>query len=111
MNYYLYNPLHGSETVPLLENLVHFGLQLLIPIPSIKLIIDVCTSEREKKLKGFICDVNSVKYVAIPDKISEEESISIVRKAFSEAHIYTDTNIMDDLAIIRERYSNWRTQN
>ncbi len=87
------------------------GMPVTAYIPSVRLIIDVCVSDKEKKLKGYICDVNRVKYVAVPDKITEIESLTIVRKAFSDAHIYPDTQITDDLEIIRERYAQWRTQN
>ena len=86
------------------------GIPVMAYMPSIKMIIDVCSSDKEKKLKDYICDVNGFKFVAVPEKLTEEETISIVRKAFSDIHIYSDTHIIDDLEIIRERYSRWRTQ-
>ena len=81
------------------------GLPVMAYIPSVRLIIDVCTSEREKKLKGYICDVNRIKYVPVPEKITEEESLSIVRKAFADVDIYSKTSINGDLEILRDRFT------
>ncbi len=99
----------GIKVIPDSDHLI--GIPVMAYMPSLRMIIDVCSSEKEKKLKSYICDVNGFRYISVPEKLSEEETISLVRKAFSEIHIYSDTHIMDDLEIIRERYTHWRTNN
>ena len=86
------------------------GIPVTAYIPSISLIIDVCTSEKERKLKGYICDVNRIKYVSVPRIFTEEETITLVRKAFSDVHVYSTTSSVQDLEIIKQNYTRWKSK-
>lgn len=89
-----------SETV--------IGIPVTAYIPSIKLVIDVCLSNKERTIKNYICNANSIKYVCLSENLLEIESISQVRTAFSDAHIYFNTQIQDDLEIIRKNYISYK---
>lgn len=73
-------------------------------MPGIRLIIDVCNSKKEARIKEYICKVNNITYISMPERLPETESISRVLKAFSSAHIYLYSNPIEDLEIIRSGY-------
>ena len=99
----------GKLGLKVLINSDHLiGIPVMAYIPSISLIIDVCTSDKERRLKGYISDVNKIKYVSVPYKASEETSLVIVRNAFSSVHVYSNTTIEDDLNILRKRFIQWK---
>lgn len=97
---------HGLKVITDSDRLI--GLPVMAYIPSLSLIIDVCISDKERSLKGYICDVNRFKYVCVPENLPEEESMFIVRNAFSSVHVYPNTTIEDDLNTLRERYTQWK---
>ena len=97
---------HGLKIITDSEEPV--GLPIVALIPEIGLAIDVCCSEKEFALKGYICGVHGIRYINLPPKLSDIENIQVIRKAFSDAHIHFNTHIMDDLEIIRERYAHWK---
>jgi len=84
------------------------GIPVTAFLPDIKLIIDVCSSVKEKKLKGYICNINKMKYISIDERLPEEESITQVRAAFSVAHVYLDSSPNKDLEYIRKWFIRWK---
>ena len=86
------------------------GIPVTAFLPDIKLIIDVCSAAKEKKLKGYICSINKIKYISIEERLPEEESIAQVRAAFSAAHVYIDSPSAKDLEYIRNWFIRWKQQ-
>ena len=80
------------------------GIPVSSYIPNLRLIIDVCESPKELYIKEYISKVNSIKYVSMPKKLSEEEIIERVIKAFSDSHIYMSFSPAEDLERIRKNY-------
>ena len=79
-------------------------------MPGIRLIIDVCNSKKESRIKEYMCRVNNITYISMPERLPETESISRVLKAFSSAHIYLNSNPIKDLETIRENYYRWKDE-
>ena len=50
------------------------GIPVSSYIPSLRLIIDVCDAPKELYIKKYMSKVNSIKYISMPKKLSEEES-------------------------------------
>ena len=86
------------------------GIPVTAFLPDIKLIIDVCSAAKEKKLKGYICSINKIKYISIEERLPEEESIAQVRAAFAAAHVYIDSPSAKDLEYIRKWFIRWKQQ-
>ena len=86
------------------------GIPVTAFLPDIKLIIDVCSASKEKKLKGYICSINKIKYISIDERLPEEESIAQVRAAFAAAHVYIDSSASKDLEYIRKWFIRWKQQ-
>ena len=86
------------------------GIPVTAFLPDIKLIIDVCSASKEKKLKGYICSINKIKYISIDERLPEEESIAQVRAAFAAAHVYIDSPSAKDLEYIRKWFIRWKQQ-
>ncbi len=84
------------------------GIPVTARIPNLDLIIDVCDSDKEKQVKELICKVNGIRYISMPSKLNEEESISRVRQAFSNAHVHLNSDPTEDLETIRNGYSQYR---
>ena len=84
------------------------GIPVTAFLPDIKLIIDVCSASKEKKLKGYICSINKIKYISIDERLPEEESIAQVRAAFAAAHVYIDSSASKDLEYIRKWFIRWK---
>ena len=87
------------------------GIPVSAYIPSLRLIIDVCEAPKELYIKECISKVNSIKYISMPKKLSEEEIIGRVIKAFSDSHVYMSVSPTEDLERIRKNYTHWRTNN
>lgn len=84
------------------------GIPVTAFLPDIKLIIDVCSASKEKKLKGYICSINKIKYISIDERLPEEESIAQVRAAFAAAHVYLESSPAKDLEYIRKWFIRWK---
>lgn len=84
------------------------GIPVTARIPSLNLVIDVCNSDKEIRVKELVCKANGIKYVCMPARLPEVEAIIRVRKAFSDEHIHMISNPMEDLEIIRISYSKHR---
>lgn len=80
------------------------GIPVTAHIPNLNLIIDVCDSDKEKHVKELVCRVNGIRYISMPARLPEEESINRVRQAFSVAHIHFNPDLTMDLEIIRSHY-------
>ena len=63
----------------------------------LRLIFQICPKE-------YISKVNSIKYISMPKKLSEEEIIGRVIKAFSDSHVYMSFSPAEDLERIRKNY-------
>lgn len=87
------------------------GIPVSSYIPSLRLIIDVCDAPKELYIKKYMSKVNSIKYISMPKKLSEEEIIGRVIKAFSDSHVYMSFSPAEDLERIRKNYTHWRTNN
>ena len=87
-----------------------FGIPITALIPELKLAIDVCNSRNESQVKHFLCSTNKISYICMPERLPEEESLRIVREAFSDAHIHLDSKSVEDLKRIRENYIRWRKE-
>ena len=70
----------------------------------------VNSAAKEKKLKGYICSINKIKYISIEERLPEEESIAQVRAAFATAHVYIDSSAAKDLEYIRKWFIRWKQQ-
>ena len=57
-----------------------------------------------ENIKEYISKANSIKYISMPKKLSEEEIISRVIKAFSDSHVYMSVSPTEDLERIRKNY-------
>lgn len=84
------------------------GLPLTAYLPEAGLAIDVCSSIKEISFKEYICKAHKISYVLLPDKLTEQEVIEAVRKAFSAVYIHIDTDPLEDLKTIRSSYSRWK---
>ena len=84
------------------------GIPVTARIPSLNLIIDVCDSNREIQIKEIVCRLSNIRYVCMPSRLPEEESISRIRQAFSDAHIYMNSNPVEDLEVIKNGYTQFR---
>ena len=84
------------------------GLPIAALIPEIGLAIDVCNSNKEISLKEYICTVHGITYVCLPPRLTDEDVIVKVQKAFSDVHFYFNTSIEEDLDILRNRYAQWK---
>ncbi len=84
------------------------GLPIAALIPEINLAIDVCVSEKETSIKEYICELNGLTYICLSPKLSEEDVITRIQKAFYDAHIYFNTSLASDLEIIKQRYAQWK---
>ena len=73
------------------------GIPVTARIPSINLIIDVCNSDREIKVKDVICRINGIRYVSLSPKLTEKEVIDCIRKIFADSHIYFESSVDTDL--------------
>lgn len=70
--------------------------------------IDVCESENEASVKEYVCELNGLTYICLSPKLSEEDVITRIQKAFYDAHIYFNTSLVSDLEIIKQRYAHWK---
>lgn len=86
------------------------GLPITALIPEIDLAIDVCEAENEASIKEYICKINGLTYICLPPKLSEDEIISRIQKAFFDAHIYSNTSNCEDLEIIKQKYARWKNK-
>ena len=99
----------GRNGLKIITNTEAFiGLPVTAYLPDIGLIVDVCSSSKEIKLKEFICNTKNIKYVSMSERLPESESIRIVRKAFTDAHIHLFSDPIEDLETIRNNYSKWK---
>ncbi len=86
------------------------GIPVTTRLPELNMIIDVTSNPKEKRIKELISEVNSIKYVNLPENIPETEMIDRIRKAFSEARIYLSSNPIEDLERIKANYTRWRKE-
>ena len=84
------------------------GIPVTAYIPEINLVIDICNSAIVIRVKEHICSIYNIKYINIPEKLPELETVSRVRAAFTGAHIHLNSDPAKDLEIIRKRYSQYR---
>ena len=84
------------------------GIPITALVPDIGLAIDVCCSSKVLSVKKYICELNNITYVSIPGQIPENETLEIIRQAFSEAHIYFNSSIDSDLEHLRVKYIQWK---
>lgn len=84
------------------------GMPVTAYIPELRLVFDVCKSQRDSLIKEHICGTKNTKYIRIPDAIPDKEVIILVRKAFAEYHIYPDSIPEYDLDIIRNLFDTWK---
>ena len=84
------------------------GIPITALVPDIGLAIDVCCSSKVLSVKKYICELNNITYVSIPGQIPENETLEIIRQAFSEAHIYFNSSIDNDLEHLRVKYIQWK---
>jgi len=99
----------GRNGLKIITNTETFiGLPVTTYLPDIGLIVDVCSSSKEIKLKEYICSIRNIKYVSLSERLPEAESIRIVRKAFTDAHIHLLSDPIEDLETIRNNYSHWK---
>lgn len=96
----------GLKVLTESEELV--GIPITAYIPDIGLAIDVCCSKKIIAIKDYICETKGITYVSIPGKLPEVDTIKIIRKAFSDAHLYFHSDIEVDLDILKNRYSYWK---
>ena len=102
----------GKHDIKILTDTETFiGLAVTTYMPEIRLIIDVCSSKKESKIKGYICRVNKIRYISIPERLPETESLNRVRAAFSTTHIHINSDIQKDLEILRKCFANWKETN
>ena len=96
----------GLKVLTESEELV--GVPITAYIPDIGLAIDVCCSKKIIAIKEYICLTKGITYVSIPGKLPEVDTIKIIRKAFSYAHLHFNSAIEVDLEILRDRYRYWK---
>ncbi len=84
------------------------GIPVTARIPNLNLIIDVCDNDKEKHVKELICRINGIRYINMPARLPEEESIHRIRQAFSVVHIHLDSNPSEDLEKLRTSYTQHR---
>ncbi len=84
------------------------GIPITAYVPEISLAIDVCCGKKIVAIKEYICSTKGITYVNIPGKIPEADVLNIIRQALSNAHIYTNSTIIDDLEILRKRFVQWK---
>ena len=84
------------------------GLPVTAYIPEVGIIIDVCSSRAEIKVKQYLCDIKKIKYIGIPEGLSDAKVIHRIRKALAEVHIYMRSKPQEDLDAIRKHYYQWR---
>lgn len=102
----------GKHDIKILTDTETFiGLSVTAYMPEIRMIIDVCSSRKEIKLKKYISNINKVKYINISERLPEAESINEVRRAFSAVHIYITTDPKKDLEILRKHFTSWKETN
>ncbi len=102
----------GKHDIKILTDTETFiGLSVTAYMPEIRMIIDVCSSRKEIKLKKYISNINKVKYINISERLPEAESINEVRRAFSVVHIYITTDPKKDLEILRKHFTSWKETN
>ncbi len=97
---------HGFKVLTESEDLV--GVPITAYVPEIGLAIDVCCSKKVIAIKEYICLTKGISYFSIPGKIPEIDTIKIVRKAFSDSHIYFYSDVENDLEVLRYRYHYWK---
>ena len=88
------------------EDLV--GVPITAFVPDIGLAIDVCCSKKLIAIKEYICMTKGITYVSIPGKLPEIDTMRIIRKAFSDAHLFFHSDMENDLDVLRNRYSYWK---
>ena len=96
----------GLNVVTDSEELV--GIPIAAYVPDISLAIDNCYYRNFFTIKEFICQTKNITYINIPGKLPHTEVISIIRKAFSDVHIYQDTSIDEDLDILNKKFLIWK---
>ena len=102
----------GKHDIKILTDTEKFiGSSVTAYMPEIRMIIDVCSSRKEIKLKKYISNINKVKYINISERLPEAESINEVRRAFSAVHIYITTDPKKDLEILRKHFTSWKETN
>ena len=84
------------------------GIPITAYVPEISLAIDVCCGKNLVAIKEYICSTKGITYVSIPGKIPEADVLNTVRQALLNAHIYTNTSIIEDLEILRKRFAQWK---
>ena len=84
------------------------GIPVTARIPELRMIIDVTNHPKEIRVKEFICEVNGIKYINIPERLPETEAIARIRKAFAGSRIYLNSNPIEDLERIRLSYTRWK---
>ena len=97
---------HGLKVITESDDLV--GVPITAYVPDIGLAIDVCCSNKIIAIKEYICMTQGITYITIPGKISEEDVVRIIRKAFFNIHIYSNSTVEDDLELIRKRFTYWK---
>ena len=86
------------------------GIIITAFIPDIGLAIGVCCSSKIRTIKEYICNTKGITYVNIPVKLSEIETVNMVRDAFLKTHIYFDSSAEEDLEILRNRFVQWKNR-
>ena len=84
------------------------GIPITALVPEIGLAIDICCSKKIITIKEYVCRTKNISYINIPGKIPSTETLNIIRKAFSDAHIHQGTSVEEDLSILREKYLQWK---
>ena len=97
---------HGLKVITESDDLV--GVPITAYVPDIGLAIDVCCSKKIIAIKEYICMTQGITYITIPGKIPEEDVVRIIRKAFFNIHIYSNSTVEDDLELIRKRFTYWK---
>lgn len=96
----------GLKVLTESEDLV--GVPITAFVPDIGLAIDVCCSKKLIAIKEYICMTKGITYVSIPGKLPEIDTMRIIRKAFSDAHLFFHSDMENDLDVLRNRYRYWK---
>lgn len=97
---------HGLKVITESDDLV--GIPITAYVPDIGLAIDVCYSKKIITIKEYICMTKGITYITIPQETPEEDVVKIIRKAFFDIHIYSNSTVEDDLNHIRKRFTCWK---
>ena len=100
---------HGLKVITESDDLV--GIPITAYVPDIGLAIDVCFSKKIIAIKEYICMTQGITYITISGKTPEEDVVRIIRKAFFDIHIYSNSTVEDDLKLLKNRFAYWKKNN